>query len=160
LTCFPQNSVFCGLRSTHKRSAWQIKPGSPIFSDGSLCRSPAPSFVELPSWRLQRFPKQFCLPPLSLVLPFPCVRSSATHGICVLFQTSRSVHFLIRRCLVVPLLFDKKAIVQFGTYYLLIQLPTIYFVYSYYRVLISHVMTFLILACCGEHRLNSLGRRS
>ena len=68
-----------------------------------------------------------------------------------------SVCFLIRRYLVVPLLFCKKTIVQFGTYYLLIQLPTIYFVYSYYRVLISYVMSFLILACCGEHRLNSLG---
>ena len=111
--------VRLGARAPRKRSVWQIKPGSPIFSDGSLLRRSATPFAELPPWLLQRFYKRLrrpssvprsSVPVCAFIYHIRCLRPPTDlMCVCYLIQLSR--------CCLSAL---QERVVQFGTYYVLI----------------------------------------
>jgi len=98
---FAASSQICsrGVRAPRKRSVWQIKPGSPIFSDGSLLRRSATPFAELPPWLLQRFYKRFrrpssvsrsSVPVCAFIYHIRCLRPPTDlMCVCYLIQLSR-----------------------------------------------------------------------
>jgi hypothetical protein len=108
-----------GARAPRKRSVWQIKPGSPIFSDGSLLRRSATPFAELPPWLLQRFYKRLrrpssvprsSVPVCAFIYHIRCLRPPTDFDVCLLLNP------------VIELLpfYSTKRGVQFGTYCVLI----------------------------------------